>query len=281
MAPVALICAGVYASAGNSARNIVPMTLGFWLGDLWSLAALWDFENLPLPPNIALFVTLFVLGGAAVFAGTALRIHVPSMLAGWAIGLAVMGGGSREREHCPWSWRRPWRGRSLRRLGRGRAGTGPHADLAKNPISRKGDKLQMSFDMKKEWRWDVPFDKERPILLPKDCQLMSPNRTHYGEILELTSDLTPEERDLAQVESGAHLRHYADCAIEDVGNGFSLIRFYEGMTPEKVGLRVSSGDKACIGLTGANTFCQLLARHSLWETANMFRNIGDFRKETH
>ncbi len=93
VAPVALICAGVYASAGNSARNIVPMTLGFWVGDLWSLAALWGFENLPLPPNAALFVTLFVLGGAAVIVGTALRVHVPAMLTGWAMGLTVMGGG--------------------------------------------------------------------------------------------------------------------------------------------------------------------------------------------
>lgn len=287
------------------------------------------------------------------------------------------------------------------------------------------------FDMTKDWKWDVPFDKERPILFPKDCQLLSPDKEHYGEVYALTSDLTPEERanpyakyyykgvvmpeerDLKCVESGAqmdpkdafliedyakhmdvpgccpvrtgycvmpngvgfatatitspgvtkemvahfiesfnppgdmyyklwcpgaHLRHYADCAIEDVGNGFSLIRFYEGMTPEKVGLNVGSGDEYCIGLTGANTFChplhqpgaeplyvtelcyyrllpdgyetrvtfwvgasfengktvvrpqggrpadltfcQILARHSLWETATMFRNIADFWKET-
>lgn len=289
----------------------------------------------------------------------------------------------------------------------------------------------MDFDMDKEWKWDVPFDKEKPILFPKDCQLFKPDREHYSEVTGLTSDLTeaekkspyakyyykgivmPEERDLIAVESGAqmdpadafliedyaahmdipgccptrtgycvlpngvgfaaatitspgitagmvshfienfnppgdlyykiwcpgaHLRHYADCAIEDVGNGFSLIQFYEGMTPEKVGLHTGSGDRYCIGLTGANTFChplhqpdaeplyvtelcyyrllpdgyetrvnfwvgasfenghtvlklqggkpadltftQILARHSLWETETMFRNIRDFWEET-
>ncbi len=288
------------------------------------------------------------------------------------------------------------------------------------------------FDHSQDWKWDVPFDREKPILFPKDCQLLSPGRENFGEIYALTSDLTeeekkspyapyyylgvvmPQERDLIAVESGcpmdpgdafliedyaahmdvpgccpirtgycvldsgigfatatvtspgvtpemvayfidhfnppgdlyykiwcpgAHLRHYADCAIEDVGNGFSLIRFYEGMTPEKVGLHTGSGDTACIGLTGANTFChplhqpdaeplyvtelcyyrvlpdayetrvtfwigaefrdgktvarpqggkpadltfaQLLARHSLWETTTMFRNIARFWKDTH
>lgn len=289
----------------------------------------------------------------------------------------------------------------------------------------------MKLESSEEWRWDIPFDREKPILFPKDCKLPNPDREHYDEVYSLTSDLTgeeqkspyakyyymgmvmPEERDLIAVESGipmdtskafliedyadhmdipgccpvrtgycvlpngvgfatatitskgvtaemvshfienfnppkdlyykiwcpgAHLRHYAGCAIEDVGNGFSLIQFYEGMTPEKVGLNVGSQDKACIGLNGANTFCrplhqpdaeplyvtelcyyrllpdgyetrvtfwigasfengktvvklhhgqpadltfaQILARHSLWETTTMFRNVVEFWKDT-
>lgn len=282
-----------------------------------------------------------------------------------------------------------------------------------------------------DWKWDVPFDREKPIMFPKDCKLLMPDREHYAEVYELTSDLTEEEKkspyakyyymgqvmppveDLIAVEydnpmdpakafliedyaahmdvpgccevkngycvlpngigfatatitgkginaeimshfiekfnppkdmyykvwcPGAHLRHYANCAIEDVGTGFSLIQFTEGMTPEKVGLKVGSGDKYCIGLTGANTFChplhqpdaepmyvtelcyyrlledafeervtfwvgaefkdgktiprlhhgkpanlmfaQALARHSLWETATLFRNVLAFWEDT-
>lgn len=289
----------------------------------------------------------------------------------------------------------------------------------------------MEFDMTSEWKWDVPFDREKPILFPKDCKLLMPDREHYAEVYALTSDLTEEEKknpyakyyymgqvmppeeDLIAVEynkpmdpskafliedyaanmdvpgccptrtgycvlpngigfatatitgkginaeimshfiehfnppgdmyykiwcPGAHLRHYANCAIEDVGTGFSLIQFYEGMTPEKVGLNVGSRDKYCIGLTGANTFChplhqpdsepmyvtelcyyrlmedafeervtfwigaefkdgktvprlhhgkpanpmfaQALARHSLWETATLFRTILEFWKDS-
>ena len=89
VAPVALICAGVYAAA----KNIFPMLFGFWLGDLWSLLALWSLENLPLPENPKLFITLFVLGAIAVLLDSVLPVHLAAHLSGWAICLTVLSEG--------------------------------------------------------------------------------------------------------------------------------------------------------------------------------------------
>ena len=45
---VALICAGVYVSAGNDRKKAVPMSLGFLAGDAWAVLALWVMSVLPL-----------------------------------------------------------------------------------------------------------------------------------------------------------------------------------------------------------------------------------------
>ena len=84
-----------------------------------------------------------------------------------------------------------------------------------------------------DWKWDVPFDREKPILFPKDCKLFKPDREHYGEVYALTSDLTeeewkspyakyydmglvmPEERDLIAVESGCPMDPDQAFLIED------------------------------------------------------------------
>lgn len=89
---VALICAGVYAAAGNRTELAVPMSLGFLAGDLWAVVALWVMDLLPLGANASLFVTLFVMGGLAVLIASLLpRIfYMPSWLCGWAIGLTIM-----------------------------------------------------------------------------------------------------------------------------------------------------------------------------------------------
>lgn len=90
---VALICAGIYATNGNQRRDAVPITAGLWLGDLWAVLAMWIMEKLPWNQNLELYLTLFVLGGAAVLIGSAAPrfIHTPSWLCGWAVGLTVMG----------------------------------------------------------------------------------------------------------------------------------------------------------------------------------------------
>lgn len=90
---VALICAGVYAAAGNKTELAVPMSLGFLAGDCWAVLALWMMELLPFGQSGSVFVTLFVMGGLAVLISSLLPkvFYCPAWLCGWAIGLTVMG----------------------------------------------------------------------------------------------------------------------------------------------------------------------------------------------
>lgn len=90
---VALICAGVYAAAGNQTKLAVPMSLGFLAGDVWAVLALWMMELLPFGQGVSLFLTLFVMGGLAVLISSLLPkiFYCPAWLCGWAIGLTVMG----------------------------------------------------------------------------------------------------------------------------------------------------------------------------------------------
>lgn len=89
---VALICAGVYAAAGNQTKLAVPMSLGFLAGDAWAVLALWVMEHLPLGAEVTLFVTLFVMGGLAVLISSLLPqvFFCPAWLCGWAIGLTIL-----------------------------------------------------------------------------------------------------------------------------------------------------------------------------------------------
>ena len=90
---VALICAGVYAAAGNQTKLAVPMSLGFLAGDAWAVAALWMMELLPFGQSVSVFLTLFLMGGLAVLIASLLPkiFYCPAWLCGWAIGLTVMG----------------------------------------------------------------------------------------------------------------------------------------------------------------------------------------------
>lgn len=69
------------------------MTLGFLLGDLWAVIAIWIMETLQFNLNVELYLTLFVLGGLAVLIGENIPkyIFTPAWLCGWAIGLTIMG----------------------------------------------------------------------------------------------------------------------------------------------------------------------------------------------
>lgn len=89
---VALICAGVYGAAGNDRKLAVPMSLGFLAGDCWAVLALKLMALLPLPGSCPLFVTLFVMGGAAVILSSMLPklFYTPAWLCGWAIGLTIL-----------------------------------------------------------------------------------------------------------------------------------------------------------------------------------------------
>lgn len=90
---VALICAGLYVTNGNKRSDAFKISVGFLLGDLWAVCAIWIMENLSFHPNVELYATLFVLGGLAVIIGESFSkfIFLPAWLCGWAIGLTIMG----------------------------------------------------------------------------------------------------------------------------------------------------------------------------------------------
>ncbi len=90
---VALICAGLFACLGNDIKKAIPVSVGFVLGDVWAVVALQIMAHSSLNPNLTLYLTLFVLGGLAVILGSIGEkvVFVPAWLAGWAIGLTIMG----------------------------------------------------------------------------------------------------------------------------------------------------------------------------------------------
>lgn len=90
---VALICAGLFVANGNNRANACKIIIGFLLGDVWAVSAIWIMGGLPFHPDVVLYGTLFFLGALAVFIGEkfARWIFTPSWLCGWAIGLTIMG----------------------------------------------------------------------------------------------------------------------------------------------------------------------------------------------
>ncbi len=90
---VALICAGLYVANGNKIKDAFRICVGFFLGDLWAVAAIWIMETLNFNPDVELYFTLFILGALAVIIGEVFSkiIFTPAWLCGWAIGLTIMG----------------------------------------------------------------------------------------------------------------------------------------------------------------------------------------------
>ena len=90
---VALICAGVYVANGNKVSDALKIAIGFLLGDIWAVIAIFVMEKMGLNPNLELYLTLFVMGGLAVLIGESIPkfIFTPAWLCGWAIGLTIMG----------------------------------------------------------------------------------------------------------------------------------------------------------------------------------------------
>lgn len=90
---VALICAGLYVTNGNKRQDALKISVGFLLGDIWAVAAVWVMEMLQWNPNAELYLTLFIMGGLAVVIGETFAkvIFTPAWLCGWAIGLVIMG----------------------------------------------------------------------------------------------------------------------------------------------------------------------------------------------
>lgn len=90
--PVALICAGIYATNGNKFKDAHKIALGYLAGDIWALIAFEIMAHTPLNPDLTLFLTLAVFGFILVIisARFANIIHMPSWLTGWAIGMLAM-----------------------------------------------------------------------------------------------------------------------------------------------------------------------------------------------
>ena len=90
--PVALICAGIYATNGNKFKDANKIALGYLAGDIWALIAFEIMAHTPLNPDLTLFLTLAVFGFILVVISNKFSniIHMPSWLTGWAIGMLTM-----------------------------------------------------------------------------------------------------------------------------------------------------------------------------------------------
>lgn len=90
--PVALICAGIYATNGNKFSDAHKIALGYLAGDIWALIAFEIMAHTPINPDLTLFLTLAVFGFILVIISDKFKniIHMPSWLTGWAIGMLAM-----------------------------------------------------------------------------------------------------------------------------------------------------------------------------------------------
>ena len=90
--PVALICAGIYATNGNQFKDAHKIALGYLAGDIWALIAFEIMAHTPLNPDLTLFLTLAVFGFILVIISDRFKdiVHMPSWLTGWAIGMLTM-----------------------------------------------------------------------------------------------------------------------------------------------------------------------------------------------
>ena len=90
--PVALICAGIYATNGNKFKDAHKIALGYLAGDIWALIAFEIMAHTPLNADLTLFLSLAVFGFILVIISSkwANIIHMPSWLTGWAIGMLTM-----------------------------------------------------------------------------------------------------------------------------------------------------------------------------------------------
>ena len=90
--PVALIAAGIYATNGNKFEDAHKIALGYLAGDIWALLVTLIMAHTPLNADLTLFLALAVFGFLVVVISAQIPniIHMPSWLAGWAIGMLTM-----------------------------------------------------------------------------------------------------------------------------------------------------------------------------------------------
>ena len=90
--PVALIAAGIYGTNGNNFKDAHKIALGYLAGDLWALIVNVLMARTPFNADLTLFLLLAVFGFLIVIISNSLPkvFHMPSWLAGWAIGMLTM-----------------------------------------------------------------------------------------------------------------------------------------------------------------------------------------------
>ncbi len=90
--PIALIAAGIYGTNGNKFEDAHKIALGYLAGDIWAYIASLIMASTPFNADLTLFVTLAVLGFLVVVISSRIPdiIHMPSWLAGWAIGMLTL-----------------------------------------------------------------------------------------------------------------------------------------------------------------------------------------------
>lgn len=90
--PIALICAGIYATNGNKFEDAHKIALGYLAGDIWALTVTYIMSITPFNADLTLFILLAVFGFLIVIISSRFEnfIHMPSWLAGWAIGMLTM-----------------------------------------------------------------------------------------------------------------------------------------------------------------------------------------------
>ena len=90
--PIALICAGIYATNGNKFSDAHKIALGYLTGDIWALIVTYLMSKTPFNADLTLFILLAVFGFIIVIISSKFEnnIHMPSWLAGWAIGMLTM-----------------------------------------------------------------------------------------------------------------------------------------------------------------------------------------------
>ena len=90
--PIALICAGIYATNGNKFQDAHKIALGYLAGDIWALIVTYIMSITPFNADLTLFILLAVFGFVLVIISSKFEniIHMPSWLAGWAIGMLTM-----------------------------------------------------------------------------------------------------------------------------------------------------------------------------------------------
>lgn len=90
--PIALIAAGIYGTNGNKFEDAHKIALGYLAGDIWALICNRIMVHTPFNADLTLFCVLAVLGFLVVVISNKIPniLHMPSWLAGWAIGMLTM-----------------------------------------------------------------------------------------------------------------------------------------------------------------------------------------------